>query len=145
MMMLKTCVECMRDDQKRYLLIPGSGAFVCESCFTKKPDQPLRKISGKRRFIRWRCKVHECGSYNFSMLGRHEMPWCDISTEETVGLRRPKTYGGINGNVGRAYFKDWIDFHKQKDEEKHAVKRWKDYRDKHGKRSIRIAHYTKRV
>ena len=65
------------------------------------------------------------------MMARHEMPWCDISTEETVGLRRPKTYGGMNGNVGRAYFKDWNEYVQRHDRNRHDIKVWEKYQRIH--------------
>ncbi len=65
------------------------------------------------------------------MMGRHEMDWCDIIIEETVGIRKPKTFGGINGNVGRAYFKDWDEYVQRHDRNKHNIKVWEKYQRIH--------------
>jgi len=82
-------------------------------------------------FTRWICRKHNCGSYNFNNLGRHEMPWCDIVTEDTAGIIRPKTFGGYNGDVSRHYFKDWILYSRTEDMDRHALKAWNNYVKKH--------------
>ena len=65
------------------------------------------------------------------MMARHEMPWCDIITEATVGLRKPKTFGGMNGDVGRAYFDDWNEYVQRHDRNKHNIKVWENYQKIH--------------
>jgi len=65
------------------------------------------------------------------MMARHEMPWCDIITEVTVGLRKPKTFGGMNGDVGRTYFKDWNEYVQRHDRNKHNIKVWEKYQKIH--------------
>ena len=44
---------------------------------------------------------------------------CDIYSEETVGIVKPKTYGGHNGDLSRIWFQRDLDI---RDE---LVRRWK--------------------
>jgi len=79
-------------------------------------------------FNRWRCITHDCGSYNFNQLVRHEIPTCDITTEETVGVIKPKTFGGKNGDLGRAFIPDHQESIRQKQKDESKITKWLVYR-----------------
>jgi len=81
-------------------------------------------------FIRWRCTVHNCGSYSFDNLASHEIDSCNIIREETVGVLKPKTWGGMNGNVSRHYVKEWIADCRDKQMEENKILQWIYYRKK---------------
>ena len=59
-----------------------------------------------KKFSYWWCETHECGSFNFNSLSRHEMPFCDIHKDIRY-LHKPRTIGGHHGDVSRKYYKDW--------------------------------------
>lgn len=80
---------------------------------------------------RWRCVTHDCGSYNFNSLIRHEIHSCKILTESTVGIIKPKTFGGFHGDLGRGYLHDFQEELRYKQSQESALKKWKEYRDKH--------------
>ena len=49
--------------------------------------------------------THNCGTYNLTyMETAHAMPDCDIIFEQTLGVVKPKTFGGRNGDISRVYF-----------------------------------------
>lgn len=133
--MEKACIECKQ--------IPGSkvGYFdidigrICYDCFSVNNETDVEKP----KFIKKVCSVHKCSTYNHNMMAKHEMPWCDIVSVETTGVQKPKTkydetLGGLNGNIGRHYYKDWIEYVQQKDKMISAEKSWKKFRDIHGRR-----------
>lgn len=131
---MPTCVECKSPERKKYLLIPGTRQFICYDCFTKdnspkSPSQPQHLPV----FTRWVCKKHKCGSYNFNQLLRHEMPWCDIITEDTVGVIKPKTFGnpGGKGDLNRDKFPDWVEYSRRNDVDLHKMVSWNRYVRKH--------------
>ena len=81
-------------------------------------------------FTRWRCTTHDCGSYNFNQLVRHEVSSCDIIRENTVGVIKPKSFGGYNGDLGRAYIKEYQDGLREKQIQDNVLKDWLKYREK---------------
>ena len=83
-----------------------------------------------RMFNRWICITHDCGSYKFKNLVDHEIPSCEIITVQTVGVIKPKTWGGFNGDVSRKYIPEWINFHREKQMQENALENWRVYRAK---------------
>lgn len=134
---MPTCVECKKDDKQRYLLIPGDvRAFICSDCFAVETPKKVITKPNVRKFTRWNCLTHQCGSYNFNMLGRHEMPWCNIILQETNGIIKPKTFsnpdiGGCNGNISRHYYPDWQEEVQRHDNQLHAIKVYTQYQKKY--------------
>lgn len=121
------CIECKTLEGNQYFML-STGEFICHSCFSRgKPDQKPTNKQHLPMFTKWKCLKHNCHSYNFNMLGRHEMPWCEIITEVTVGIVKPKTSGGLNGNLGKHYFPDWIEYVQKNDMEIHAIKSWQKF------------------
>ena len=98
----------------------GEPGLICDKCAGKKIKQKISK-SAKQKFTRWICKRHDCGSYNFNALVRHEMDWCNIVYESSSTIKTPKTFGGMNGNVGRHYFRDWQEYCKDKERSSHVI------------------------
>lgn len=97
-------------EKNGYIIISGSNPiqYMCNGCFGKEDYSPTVASQKHLPMVnRWKCLVHNCGSYNFNNMDRHEMPWCKIITEQTVGVILPGTFGGYNGNLSRQYFKDW--------------------------------------
>lgn len=121
---MPTCISCSTRDADNYHLIEG--IYQCDPCF-KKGTHLVPNKQHLPMFIRWHCLTHNCGSYNFNRLGKHEMPWCDIVKEETVGILYPKTFGGVNGNVGRHYFRDWQEYARREDMQVHYIKAWQTF------------------
>lgn len=83
-----------------------------------------------RVFNRWTCVTHSCGSYNPSNLGRHEIPSCEIVYTETVGVVKPKTWGGFNGDVSRKFLKEWNDYNREKQIQENAMANWEQYKQR---------------
>lgn len=110
------CAICGSADEEMFIVL-GTEA-VCMKC-SKRPEKrtspPLPRI-----FTRWKCLTHKCGSYNFTNLHRHLMNNCEIIEEKTLGIVRPKTYGGYNGDVSRHFFQ------KEEDVKMILLSRWKD-------------------
>lgn len=139
--MERACIECKSIPEKdRYFDIDIGR--ICHDCFLLDSEPKVNN----RVFVKKVCNVHRCSTYNMNMMGSHEMPWCDIVSVETVGIQYPKTkydpaLGGMNGNIGRHYYRDWEIYCQQKDKMIHAEKRWEQFRNQHGrkKRGRRIA------
>ena len=83
-----------------------------------------------RMFLRWRCLTHECGSYNFTQLVRHEISSCEIIREETVGVVKPKTFGGYKGDLGRSHIPEYLEEIRQKQINDSYLTKWLAYRAK---------------
>lgn len=95
------CAVCKETDKESYITF---GPFlICNECDEKPEKKPHFSIP--RIFSRWVCKTHNCGSYNFNLVGKHEMDNCDITREDTVGVVKPKTFGGRNGDLHRKWWK----------------------------------------
>jgi len=63
----------------------------------------------KGKYAYWWCELHQCGSFSFNNLSRHEMPFCDIQKDYRY-LHKPSTIGGYKGDVSRKYYKDWDEY-----------------------------------
>ena len=150
-----TCTECLQEDKIKYYLIPDTRSYICSDCFSKEPEKINLKNS-KPKFIRLRCIVHKCSTYNPSLMAKHEMPWCDIYSEETVGVIKPNTeydssIGGLNGNISRTYYPDWVSSIQERDRAKHEIASWSKYQRRHKVRkenkkpSKRYAYNVRRI
>ncbi len=42
------------------------------------------------------------------MVTAHEMSDCDMYIEQTLGVLKPKTFGGLNGDISRKHFQNGI-------------------------------------
>lgn len=93
-----------------------------------------------RLFGRWRCITHDAGSYNYNQLLRHEIDSCDIITEYTVGIVKPKTFGGFNGDISRQYLPEYIEDIQKKELERAALQKWDGFieKKKHANKFKRI-------
>ena len=132
--MERACIECKK--------VPAADQYydidigrVCRSCFN---DNSADRVV-KPTFTKKVCLYHKCSTYNSNQMGAHEMPWCDIVAVQTVGVQKPntqydETLGGMNGNIGRHYYKDWTEFCQQKDKLIHAQKDWAKYRRTFGRK-----------
>lgn len=79
--------------------------MVCVKCKDKTKVKEAPEFQKPRVFKRYICTVHKCGTYSVnSMFFRHLMKTCDIKTQETLGIIRPATFGGVNGDIGRKNF-----------------------------------------
>ena len=146
--MIRKCSKCETDkptgEKKSYFLVNGT-SYICRTCLGLQESNHGAKKPHKPIFPRWRCNVHKCGSYNFNMLIRHETPWCEISTEHTVGVVKPKTFGGYNGDLSRKFLKDWNDFYLQAARRVALVKHWNRYSRSKRKGKKKYAYRPKRV
>jgi hypothetical protein len=141
--MEKVCIECKNTPQPNEYFDIDIGR-ICNNCFNIN----IKSTVTKPRFVKKVCLTHKCSSYNTGLMASHEMPWCDIVTVETAGVQKPKTQydeslGGLNGNIGRHYYKDWTEYCQQKDQMIHAEKTWENFRNIHGRRKGRkpVAYY----
>ncbi len=68
-----------------------------------------------RLFNRWRCTEHNVNAYDFNQLHRHCIDEiCNIITEQTVGVIKPKSFGGYHGDLSRKFLPEWEAIQKQK-------------------------------
>jgi len=88
-------------------------------------------------FSRWRCLTHDCGNYNFNNMIRHEIDSCDIISEETVGVVRPKSFGGFGGDTSRRYLQEYQDQVRDQQINESKVQRWLAWRAKELRRIYR--------
>jgi len=78
---------------------------ICTDCEKKTPKHIPGKFQRPPTFARYICKTHNCGTYNVgNMTNRHEMKDCDIVIQITLGIIRPATFGGYNGDISKKYF-----------------------------------------
>jgi len=78
---------------------------ICINCKSRHKSKHVSKFQKPPIFTRYICKTHNCGTYNVtSMMFRHVMKPCIIVTQQTLGIIRPATFGGHNGDISRKYF-----------------------------------------
>ncbi len=78
---------------------------ICKLCKSNKKEKEIPKFQRPRTFTRWLCATHNCGTYSINlMMFKHLMKDCDIKQQETLGIVRPATYGGHNGDISRKFF-----------------------------------------
>ncbi len=122
------CEECHTPDGTTFSVVPGKPGLYCDLCIGKKP---IKIITNTKQhlpiFTKWHCRTHNCGAYSMNALCRNEWDACDIEYENTVGVIRPKTYGGYNGDLGRHHFAEWQEELQRKDKRKHAIANWNKY------------------
>jgi len=79
-------------------------------------------------FNRWRCLTHDAGSYNFNWLVKHVIDdVCEIVTDITVGVIKPKTYGTENGNICRDQYPEWHQKMRLSQSHKAIKEKWELY------------------
>ena len=148
---MRKCHKCEVDkdqgEKNAYFLIEKD-TYICRTCLGLQESKHGVKKPHKEIFSRWTCTTHKCGSYNYNMLLRHETPWCKIGEQSTIGIVKPKTYGGYNGDLSRKFLKDWNDFFTQAARRVALVKQWNRYSrtkrsKKHANRSRRISKYKR--
>ncbi len=93
-----------------------------------------------RLFSRWRCITHKTGSYNYNLMSRHEFEACDIVSDVTVGIVKPKTYGGVNGDISRNSYPDWVELCRFKENQKKIFSAWGKFIEK---KRVEIYKYRK--
>lgn len=131
--MEQACIECHATPQHGYFNLDIG--IICIRCFTNNSQPTI----ARRVFVKLVCVIHKCSTYNSRLMGSHEMPWCDIVSIQTSGIQKPKTQydekiGGCNGNINRHYYRDWEIYSQQKDKMINAEKKWKTFRDTHGRK-----------
>lgn len=100
------CTSCGEEPEE--LTVYFGNATICKTCISTKS---VKEKSPPPIFSRWTCVTHKCGSYNFNAIMRHTIYGegandCDIYREETIGIIKPKTFGGVNGDIGKQHFTD---------------------------------------
>ena len=103
-------------------------------------------------FNRWRCLTHDAGSYNFNWLLRHDIEnVCEIVTDITVGVVKPKTYGREDGDIRRDRYPEWAQKTKLAQSHKAIKEKWENYLTKkrddirHYRNVNRLAYKTKKI
>lgn len=96
------CDVCGTTSSQFYFAIGDKS--ICNTCKTEHKSDKNPKFQKPRLFTRYRCTKHNIGTYNINRLSKHEMRDCVIVSETTLGIIRPATYGGYNGDISRKYF-----------------------------------------
>ena len=97
------CSECGKSTSSFFIVIGEKS--ICIEC--KNNHKSVVKITDqpKRIFYRYHCLTHECKTYSVkNMMQRHSMKDCVIVKEETLGIIKPATQGGYNGDIGRIHY-----------------------------------------
>ena len=96
------CVLCGKSTSSFFISI--GTVMICQECKTTTKGK-IPQFQKPRVFTRYICLTHKCGTYSVGkMMIGHEMKDCYIVTKETLGIVKPATYGGINGDIGRGQF-----------------------------------------
>lgn len=77
---------------------------LCLSCGKKKNKVAIVNKQKPREFYKYICITHNCSTYSIMNMNRHEMNDCEIESVITLGVEKPKTTGGHNGDIGRIWF-----------------------------------------
>lgn len=97
------CVLCGSTTSSFFIAV-GNKA-ICTACKMANKPKPGGPYQKPRVFTRYICDTHNVGTYSVNnMFFRHLMKDCKIRTQRTLGVVRPATYGGINGDIGRDGF-----------------------------------------
>lgn len=98
-----TCSTCGETTSSFFIAVGDK--LICNTC--EKNHEP-RKIPQFQRppiFTRYMCTVHNVGTYNLNyLMMAHIMDDCVLTEKQTLGVVRPATYGGINGDISRKHF-----------------------------------------
>lgn len=96
------CSVCGESSSSFFMTI--GTASICIDC-SKKSKGKIPQFQKPQTFTRYICKTHNCGTYNVGkMYNTHEMKDCVIIEQVTLGIIRPATFGGLNGDIGRGHF-----------------------------------------
>ena len=96
------CSVCGESTSSFFLTI--GTATICTEC-QKKHKGKIPQFQKPQTFLRWICKTHDCGTYSSQrMHNNHEMKDCIIISQLTLGIIRPATFGGLNGDISRKHF-----------------------------------------
>ena len=96
------CGACGKSKSSFFITIGSS--MICKECALNHKGK-LPQVHKPQVFLRYLCKTHDCGTYSVgNMMNRHVMDDCVVITQETLGIIRPATFGGLNGDIGRIHF-----------------------------------------
>lgn len=97
------CVVC-GETSSSFFIVLGPHA-ICSECKDKKGTKKIPQFQKPPTFVRYICETHHCGTYNVNlMMFKHIMKDCIIKEQETLGIIRPATFGGYNGDISRKFF-----------------------------------------
>ncbi len=97
------CKSCGQTTSSFFIVV--GLVIICSECSNKKKSKETPAFQKPRTFTRYICETHNCGTYNVhNMYYRHMMKDCVFRQQETLGIIRPATYGGVNGDIGRNNF-----------------------------------------
>lgn len=97
------CNGCGESTSSFFIVI-GQSSF-CSECRAKHKANKIPQPQKPPVFTRYICTKHDCATYSVNnMMFRHFMKDCVIITQRTLGVVRPATYGGLNGDIGRIHF-----------------------------------------
>lgn len=98
-----TCGVC-GDTTSSFFIAIGDKS-ICTNCKKTNKSKGPKQLQAPRIFTRYICRTHDCATYSVSnMMFRHAMKDCVIVTQQTLGIMRPATTGGINGDIGRNHY-----------------------------------------
>ena len=98
------CSNCEGTTSSFFIVIGNE--MICAD-WKKNDKEKISQFQRPRVFTRYICLTHSCKTYSVSnMYFRHWMNDCNIITQQTLGVIRPGTEGGVNGDISRKYFLD---------------------------------------
>ncbi len=103
---LMSCDVCGTSSTPFFIFV--GDAAVCINCKKSKNKNVKEKVENAKQrppiFIRYICRTHKCSTYNLNQWRRHVTPDCEIDEEQTLGVVKPKTVGGFNGDINKRYY-----------------------------------------
>lgn len=98
------CSKC--GEKSAFFFIVIGDKKICMQCKKNaKPSKVIKEKEQEQVFIRYECLTHNVKTYNVqNMFFRHAMDDCEIVEKKTLGIIRPATQGGHNGDIGRQWF-----------------------------------------
>lgn len=99
-----SCSVCGTESSSFFISIGDK--MICTMCKMLRKTTKKTQYQDPPVFVRYICMTHNCGTYSAqNMYGRHYIEKeCVIREERTLGIIKPATFGGKNGDISRRWF-----------------------------------------